>query len=36
VHNPLELEPDPEPLTGEHEAIDPETDTGTGTAPKTD
>jgi preprotein translocase subunit YajC len=31
VHNPLEPEPDPEPLTGEHEAIDPEPDAGTGT-----
>ena len=33
VHNPLEPEPepDPEPLTGEHEAIDPEPDTGSGT-----
>ena len=34
VHSPLEPEPDPDPLTGEHEAIDPEPDTGFGT--KTD
>ena len=34
VHNPLEPEPEPDQLTGEHEAIDPEPDTGSGT--KTD
>ena len=34
VHSDPEPEPDPEPLTGEHEAIDPEPDTGSGTSAK--
>ncbi len=34
VHSPLEPEPDNEPLTGEHEAIDPEPEPGSGTSTK--